>query len=193
MHIIDIILGIFLLIFIIKGIRNGLIQSVVGLIGLILTILAITKFGTFVKLTLIENFGLNEILSLIIAYILIVILVYLITRIIIKILHLVIGMLHLGWLNRLLGMVFGLLNGALIIAIMLALINLAPKSETINNFISPSKIVRYVNYSTQFLQTEYSEILNEDGTLQKELKELEDETKDVFEKTKKKIEDKIKN
>jgi len=119
MQTIDIILGIFLLIFFFNGLRKGIISSIVGLIGLLAVIYLIATYGNATKLYIIENLGTSEILGTILSYIAIAIVIAIIFRMVIFILHRIVDAFNLGTINRLLGGAFGILSGAIIIAILL--------------------------------------------------------------------------
>lgn len=192
MNILDIILGVFLLFLIFKGLRKGFIKSVINLIGLLVIIIFITKFGYVVKHLLITKYGLSEIIAMIGSYILIALGIFIIIRIIIKILHSIVDIMNLEWLNKLLGMLFGLFNGFLIIAILLALINMVPYSKQISDYVSHSKIVYYVKESTELVKIDYPNLFDKDGKLGKKVEEIKKMVNESTDKAKEKIKEKTK-
>ena len=153
MHILDIILGIFLLLFMINGIRKGFIAGVIHLIGLILAIIIIGSTATPVKNGLIEHFHLSETLALILAYILIFLIIMVIVRIVIIILHRIVQTLQLMWLNRLLGAVFGIFNGLLILGLIILGLNLLPFQEDVRAFTDKSYIAGNVRKIVENLES----------------------------------------
>ncbi len=192
MNILDIILGVFLLFLIFKGLRKGFIKSVINLIGLLVIIIFITKFGYVVKQLLITKYGLSEIIAMIGSYILIALGIFIIIRIIIKILHSIVDIMNLEWLNKLLGMLFGLFNGFLIIAILLALINMVPYSKQISDYVSHSKIVYYVKESTELVKIDFPNLFDKHGKLGKKVEEIKKMVNESTDKAKEKIKEKTK-
>ncbi len=192
MNILDIILGVFLLFLIFKGLRKGFIKSVINLIGLLVIIIFITKFGYVVKQLLITKYGLSEIIAMIGSYILIALGILIIIRIIIKILHSIVDIMNLEWLNKLLGMLFGLFNGFLIIAILLALINMVPYSKQISDYVSHSKIVYYVKESTELVKIDFPNLFDKHGKLGKKVEEIKKMVNESTDKAKEKIKEKTK-
>jgi len=151
MQVIDIILGVFLLFFLINGFRKGLIKSVLNVFGLIVIIILLVKFSIPLKNMLIVEIGLQEILATIVSYVLIVLVVSLFIRLISYLLKKILSMLNLGFADKILGMIFGFLNGVLIIAILLLVIDLIPARESVHKFTKDSIIVSYIRYGTNKL------------------------------------------
>lgn len=126
---IDIILAIPLLWFCFKGFKNGLIIEAASLAALILGVYGAYRFSGYTAAVLIEKMGLeSEYISLIsfaITFILIVIAVHFLA----KLLDRLIKAVALGFVNRLLGLIFGVAKFAFIISILLGLINHFDKQE----------------------------------------------------------------
>ncbi len=192
MHILDIILGIFLLFFVLKGLHNGFIKSVINLIGLIVIVFVISKLGYLVKDGLMNRFGLGEVAATIISYLLIAILIFFIAQIVIKFVHMIFNVLRLEWLDKLLGMVFGLLNGGLIIAIILLLINLSPFAMEVTEFTKDSVIVDYVQNATETMSIKYKNVITENNDIKKKIQNIEKTIKEATEKVEQEFRDKIK-
>ncbi len=153
MHILDIILGVFLILFLINGIRKGFITGFIHLVGLILAVVIIGSTGNLVKTGLINQFHLSETLALILAYILIFLIIMIIAKITILIVHRVVQFLNLMWLNRLLGAVLGVFNGLLIIALLILGLNLLPFHEQIRGFTDKSSIAYNVRKVVENLES----------------------------------------
>lgn len=112
-----IIIGI-MLFFLIKGFINGLIIESVGILGVLLAFLC--SFMLYTPMSaLTRAVGLTGNVASVTAYILAFILIYVIVIIIGKILQKALTAIYLGWLNRLLGLFFGGLKGAVILSIIL--------------------------------------------------------------------------
>ncbi|MCK4661872.1 MAG: CvpA family protein [Bacteroidales bacterium] len=134
MNFIDIIIIIPLLWSAYKGFSKGLIITVASLAALILGIFGAIKFSDFTSQYLIENFDFNPdylpIISFALTFVLIVIGVHLIARLLDKLVKAV----ALGFLNRISGLIFGIIKTAFIISIILVVLNGFDKNL---KFISP--------------------------------------------------------
>lgn len=121
MNYIDIVLGILLILAAISGFRKGFIAEVASLAALILGIWGAIKFSYITTEFLIENFNLQteylNIISFAVTFVVIVILVHIVSSTVNKIVETVM----LGFVNKLAGLVFGILKSALILSILLVL------------------------------------------------------------------------
>ncbi|HPF50775.1 MAG TPA: CvpA family protein [Draconibacterium sp.] len=121
MNYIDLVLGILLILGAISGFSKGLIAEVASLAALILGIWGAIEFSYITSDFLVENFQLTtdylNIISFVVTFIVIVILVHIVGSTINKLIDTVM----LGWINKLAGLVFGLLKSALILSILLVI------------------------------------------------------------------------
>lgn len=119
MNYIDIILGLLLVISAFSGFRNGLVSEMASLAALILGIWGAIEFSYITTEFLTETFQLEtqylNIISFIITFIVIVILVHLVGNAVGKLIEAAM----LGFLNKLAGLVFGVLRSALVLSIVL--------------------------------------------------------------------------
>lgn len=120
MNILDIILLIPLLWFAYKGFVNGLAIELASLLALILGIYLAYRFSVYVGYKIGLNGKYAGIFAFIITFVAVVVLVHLLARIIDKAFSLA----SLGFINKLAGIVFGVLKIALVISIILYLINI---------------------------------------------------------------------
>ncbi len=180
MNVLDIILGVFLLILMFNGFRKGFIKSVIGLLGLVVIVFFIAKTGHLVKALLITKFEFGEILAMILSYILIAFIITIVAKIVIKILQIIIDFLRINWLNKLLGTLFGLFNGALIIAIIILLVNLSPLESTIHKGTSDSRIIATIRTITERIETDYPKIKELQKPVQEKMKKVEEEIDKKF-------------
>ncbi len=182
MNILDIILGIFLMVLLIHGLKKGFIRSIISLFSLCVIVLLIAKSGHIIKGMLIAKLGFSEIAAIVLSYILITLTIILIAKLTIKILDMIIEFLHLKWLDRLLGAFFGVFNGALIIAIILLLLNLLPFEEQIRDYTSSSKIAMNIRNITDKIELKYPGIKEKVHSIEKDIndktEELEKQIKD---------------
>jgi membrane protein required for colicin V production len=174
MQIIDIILGIFLIAFLINGLRKGLIASVLGVFGLIVIIILIAKFSKPLQNMLIIELGLQEILAIITSYVLIILVISLTIRLISFLLKKVMSILNLGCADRILGMIFGFINGALIIAVILIALDLTPLRKNIAEFTKDSIIVKYIRYGTNLVEDSIPELDDLKKPIENKIQEVDD-------------------
>lgn len=121
MNYIDLVLGILLILGAISGFSKGLIAEVASLAALILGIWGAIEFSYITSDFLVENFQLKtdylNIISFIVTFIVIVILVHIVGSTVNKMVDTVM----LGWINKLAGLIFGVLKTALILSILLVI------------------------------------------------------------------------
>ncbi len=119
MNYIDIIILILLLLAAISGYRKGLVVELASLAALILGIWGAFEFSDITAEFLVENFNWHwkylNIVSFILTFIVIVILVHVVGSVVNKIVETAM----LGFLNRLAGIVFGILKSALVLSVIL--------------------------------------------------------------------------
>ena len=129
MQIIDIIIGALLVVGLIMGLVKGLVKQVASLAGLVCGLLVGRAFympvgGFFVKI-----FKLSVEASHITAFILILILVPLIFSLVGWLLSKLLSAISLGWINRLLGGIVGVLKFALLAGVIITGIELFDKRD----------------------------------------------------------------
>jgi len=188
-HSLDIIFGIFLLIFALKCMFKGFVASVIQLLGLIVIVFTIAKAGQFVKLIVIEKLGWGETISTIVSYILIAVIILFMIKFIIFLMNRVVEVLNLKWLNKLLGAFFGILNGLLLIAVLIIITDVSPLNRSIRRFTKGSYIVRTVRIITDEIETKYPQVGKLKEPLKKKLKKQIEKGKEKTEET---LDEKIK-
>lgn len=119
MNYIDIILAILLVLAAVSGFKKGFVAEVASIAALILGIWGAIKFSYVTSEFLIENFKWQtdymNIISFAVTFVVIVILVHIVGSTVNKLLNAVM----LGFVNKLAGLVFGILKSALILSIIL--------------------------------------------------------------------------
>lgn len=137
MNWIDAVIVILLLLSVVTGFINGLIKELASLAALVLGIWGAIKFSSFTAGKLYDFFDMTGqyvgIIAFIITFLLIVIVIHFIgiiaDRIIVNI--------SLGFLNRLFGMVFGLVKAVLIMSVLFVVLNVI---DSKNQFLPREKI-----------------------------------------------------
>lgn len=117
----DIIILICFLPAIISGIMKGFIEQAIALVSLILGAWLAFKFSTVVSGWLQPYFEVSETVLNVISFVVIMVAVVLVLFVLSKILTGVTKLVMLGWLDRLLGLVFALLKAGLLIGIAIIL------------------------------------------------------------------------
>ncbi len=123
MNLLDIIIIIPIIWFAYRGFSRGLIIELASLVGLILGIYAALYFSDYAAEIIERNFNLSSgylsVISFIVTFIIVVIMIYIIGRMLEKL----IDMVALGFLNKLAGLVFGVLKAVVLISLALLVIN----------------------------------------------------------------------
>lgn len=121
MHVIDIVIVILLVLNAALGFRSGLIRSIASLVGLFVGIaVASWNYPRF------ENYFApvfhTEPMMAVASFIVIVLVVMIVAGLIGLLLRKMIQGIGLGWLDRILGLLFGLLRGALVVVLFIAVL-----------------------------------------------------------------------
>lgn len=123
MNYIDIIILIILAIAMIKGFVNGLVKEVASLAALILGIWGAIRFSSFTAAKLYDYFDMSGkyvgIVSFIVTFAIIAIAIHFIGMVVDKLVEAI----ALGFINRLLGILFGLIKSVLILSIIFVVLN----------------------------------------------------------------------
>lgn len=119
----DIIILVILAIALIKGFKDGLIKQIGGILGLILGIYLAYKFSDLLSEWLHQWINATEYIVKAISFSLIVIGVVLCMSLLGKLLETLIKITTLGWINRLLGVIFSLFGAVLIIGVLVSLLS----------------------------------------------------------------------
>ena len=124
MQTIDIIIAVLLVLGLINGLRDGLVNQVAGLAGLIGGLLIGRAFYLPLGGWLISTFGMADHAAHVIAFILILIIVPLLLNLAGWLVSKLLQFICLGWINRLLGGLVGALKFALLVGIIITGIEL---------------------------------------------------------------------
>lgn len=117
MNILDIILLICFIPAVIQGLRKGFIAQAISIISIILGVWASARFANIVSAWIGQYITASEQVLKVVAFTLILILVFLILAAIGKALEGVFRLVMLGWLNKLLGVVFALIKTGLVVGL----------------------------------------------------------------------------
>ena len=141
----DIILLICFIPGIIRGISKGFLEQALSLVGIVLSVWAAFKFSALVCDWLKPYLSLSETTLSVVAFALILVAVCLVVLIVAKLLTKVLEMSMLGWLDKILGLVFALVVNALLLGVFIILF------DTLNlkfGFVKPEVLDGSVVYTT---------------------------------------------
>jgi membrane protein required for colicin V production len=143
MNFIDLIIVVLLLWSAYRGFVKGFVLQLATLAALLLGILGAIKFSDLTAHWLSKNFDMAsmylDVIAFAITFILIVIAVHLLARVIEKLIQAI----ALGFINRILGIVFGIIKTAFILSIILVLLN---KADEKYHFLPEKKIQESLLY-----------------------------------------------
>jgi membrane protein required for colicin V production len=144
MNYIDVIIIIVLGVAMVRGFINGLVKEVASLLALILGIWGAIKFSGFTAAKLYDYFDLSGkyvgIISFIITFGIIVVIIHFIGLIVDKLVDAV----SLGFVNRLLGIAFGLFKSVLIMSVVFVVMNAIDEQK---HFLPKEKIEQSMLYN----------------------------------------------
>ena len=125
---IDLIFGIFLLIFMIWGTFKGLLWTLIRILSLMGVILIISSFGEEFRYKLGALLNVSPPIATVIAYVLIFIIMMIIAKLVYSILKKVIKALDLGCMNRISGGLFAIFAYLMFLAMLVILFDISPYS-----------------------------------------------------------------
>jgi membrane protein required for colicin V production len=166
MNYIDIILLILLLLAAIGGFKNGFITELASLAGLILGIWGAFEFSDLTSDVLVKNFNVHwehlKLFSLIITFIVIAILVHIVAGVVNKMVEAAM----LGILNRLAGLVFGIIKSVLVLSVVLVVFDRINSDVTIihEDKINESRLYKPIRNLAPSIFPFIEDWVNEFGT-----------------------------
>lgn len=140
----DIVLTGVLFLFFVIGFVKGLVRTIIHLLAMVLTVYMVFNSGHLVRQELMKYFSFNPTISTVLAYIVMILVIMLMAKFITLIMSKLVEILQLKFLNRLLGGLFGVLNGVFFIIIFLVLIEFLPVQEEFYRATKDSYIINYV-------------------------------------------------
>ena len=141
----DIILLICFIPGIIRGISKGFLEQALSLVGIVLSVWAAFKFSALVCGWLKPYLSLSETTLNVVAFALILIAVCIVVLLVAKLLTKVLEMSMLGWLDKILGLVFALVVNGLLLGVFIILF------DTLNlkfGFVKPEVLDGSIVYTT---------------------------------------------
>ncbi len=143
---IDILIFIVLLYFTINGTRKGFIKEISRLVSIVIGLILANKFSPTIK-PLLEEWVSYEPALYVISYFIIFISIVIVFGIIASVLQKFFEMILLGWLNRLLGTLLGLLKGLIIISLFIFFMEAIPQTEDIRIKLRKDSVLFQICYT----------------------------------------------
>ena len=150
MNILDIILLICFVPAIIQGLRKGFISQAISLISIILGVWASSRFSAIISEWIAQYMSASDQVLKIISFTLILIAIFIILGLIGKLLEGIFKLVTLGWVNRVLGLVFALAKAFIIVGILIMVFNsLNDTFELVKpSVMKDSVLYPYINQAT---------------------------------------------
>lgn len=140
MNYLDIILLIILLVFFFFGLKRGFLLSFLQLLGILLVIILVRQFGTVIREGFHIRLGISETWAIILGYVVIFIIVMILAKIISTLLEKLMALIHIGWLNSMLGGILNLIFGFAMIVIFVLIFEVSSISKVLGEARESSRI-----------------------------------------------------
>ncbi len=140
MHYLDIIILVVIILSIVEGVVQGFIYETCSLLGLIAGFFLALEYSAPAA-GILDFIPLTDWILRIIAFLIILIAVNMIFQLVGKFLRAVLRKVFMGWLDRLLGAVFGLVQGIAIVVFLVAILLLTPISQFLTEKAPETKLM----------------------------------------------------
>lgn len=140
----DIIFGVIILLFGLWGFKKGIIRSIASILGMIVGIYAAIKFSSFIA-PMIPPFSWDLSIRAMIAFLLIIFLFWLTFMMLGWVLSTILIHGPIKLLNRMLGLVFGVVKGMFLSILILAILSLTPLNKSLEKAEGKSKLLPLLN------------------------------------------------
>lgn len=151
MNYVDVAIILFSLIFLVYGFKNGLLLEIAGIVGTIAAVFLSFLYPIH-KFIIIKNHALGYLLSFIIYFTIIYIFFIILSKIFRKT--------PIGFIDRILGMVFGFIKGIFISFVIIFILSFFPiKTKALNNSYSMKIIRNLKSYISNIIQNPNTKIM----------------------------------
>ena len=138
----DIIILLPLLIGLVRGLMKGLVIEITSIVAIILGVLGSRLWGAMFATWLLRQFAWPESVCVVLAYVLLFLGISILLHLVAKLLTKLFAKVSLGWLNRLLGGLFGTLKWGIIVLVMVLCIHQLDKQfEFIHKDLKQQSVV----------------------------------------------------
>jgi membrane protein required for colicin V production len=140
MNWVDIVLGVFVVVFLVIGVRKGLIREVAGFIGLVVAFIVGIAGTRFWSELIVIELHFPPSIATVVSFILLFTLVFLLFRAAGSFLFTILHLSPLGWLDRVGGCIVGLLKGALIVSLVLLILGTLSLPQAVSRPLDSSTL-----------------------------------------------------
>ena len=138
----DIIILLPLLIGLVRGLMKGLVIEITSIVAIVLGVVGSRLWGAMFATWLLRQFAWPESVCVVLAYVLLFVSISILLHLLAKLLTKLFKKISLGWLNRLLGGVFGTLKWGIIVLVMVLCIHQLDKQfNFIQNDLKQESVV----------------------------------------------------
>jgi len=182
MNYLDIIIGIILIIFGIRGLTKGIINEVASLAALVVGLYGMFYFSDITANYLKDLIDIKPEYIATISFLLTFIIFVVIIKLAGKLLSSLLSSLSLGWLDKMGGLVFGVLKGSLITSLLIMLMNVMNISGTIPQEVRDNSLLyRPVEQTAPYLYKNFKFVRDAVDKSKELLDNNKDDAKDVSE------------
>jgi membrane protein required for colicin V production len=108
----------------VRGLYNGFVKTIGSFVGLVVSILVAYLFADALSVIISQLFALTGEQSYVVSYIILLFVALLVCTLIVKALDGLVSFISLGWLNKLLGAIFGVLKYAIFLSLIIHLVEI---------------------------------------------------------------------
>ncbi|HDL19583.1 MAG TPA: CvpA family protein [Bacteroidetes bacterium] len=180
MNLFDLVILAVLAIFVFNGFRCGFLREIAGLIGIVVAFILAVRFMNDLSVIASYYLGMSPRVAVAVTAVAIFIFVLIAFILLSKILRKLMELATLGWIDRLLGSLLGLLKGGLIVSILALIISLVPAGREFETEQEQSVLFEPMRKVAPIIFNGLGKILPAAGDFYGEVKEsLKDKTGDM--------------
>lgn len=132
MNVFDLLILLVLVLFVFKGFRRGFLREIAGLLGIVFAFILAVRLMDDFSLLLGHFLGLSPRVAVLVTAVAIFIVALIAILMLARMIRKVMDLAALGWIDRLLGSLFGLAKGVVIVSILALIISLLPVGGEFN-------------------------------------------------------------
>jgi len=154
-----------------SGLRRGLIEEALKLIGFIFASYLAVRYYVLGVLLIKDHFAVSEGVQTVIGFIIVFLIVYLLVQIISALLKRIVRTLNLAWLDRLAGLGFGAIKAILVMSIVAWCLSIFTETKIIQKLEASSPSYIYLDKCERFLIRTFS-IEEQTDSLKKNIRSI---------------------
>ncbi|MCK4338716.1 MAG: CvpA family protein [Candidatus Cloacimonetes bacterium] len=170
------------ILFAILGLKSGFLEGLLRLVGWIFALAFSFKFGPAVANFLQNSFAIQGKIVNLIGGIIIFIVVIVLLNIFVRFLKKTVNILHLGFFDRILGIILGGVKAFILIFLIIFVVQWLPISDNSKGMITDAKVVKWVSVNAARIlsTTGIDKTIKENEFYKKLLEEIKKKKKDIL-------------